>query len=104
MCFQLLCEKKHLFPVILDFIKHKLHHPSNSSTVYIYIECSVDRRLLVITGAATQGVPQEWIVEHVRGTQRLQHVPAAIVRAAIDHLEEASHIFSVSEGAYKTVT
>ena len=34
MCFQLLCEKKHLFPVILDFIKHKLHHPSNSSTVY----------------------------------------------------------------------
>lgn len=27
---QLLCEKKHLFPVILDFIKHKLHHPSNA--------------------------------------------------------------------------
>ena len=60
--------------------------------------------MFVIAGVAHQGVPRDWIVEHVRGTERLQHVSAATVRTALSHLEEASEVFSVSEGAYKTVS
>ena len=52
---------------------------------------------------ASLGVPRDWIVQHVREMEHLQHVPPRTVTAAITQLEEISEIFSVSEGAYKTV-
>lgn len=60
--------------------------------------------MLSIVETSQLGVPRDWIVEHVRGRERLQYVPAALVTAAISHLEDSSTIFSVSDGAYKTVT
>ena len=42
-------------------------------------------------------------MQHIRGREGLQHVSSATVKGAIDHLEESSVIFSISDGAYKTV-
>ena len=57
----------------------------------------------IATGTAQLGVRKDWIVQHVRAREGLQYVPATTVTAALSQLEESSRIFSVSEGAYKTV-
>ena len=78
---------------------------TNSATqVSCAVLCDSRVEMVVIAGVAHCGVPRQWIVEHVQGRERLRQVPAATVTTAISHMEEESVIFSVSEGAYKTVS
>lgn len=75
--------------------------------MYVTVVQNVDisvRWWLIITGVAQQGVPETWIIEHIRGRERFQSVPIARIRSALVGLEEASELFSISKGVYKTIT
>ncbi len=62
---------------------------------YVSLLLAVTRRL---------GVPEDWIVQHVRDSPTFRNVPAPRVVAAIVKLLDTSQIYTVTAKSYKCIT
>ena len=80
------------------YVTHTVHHvalfPSSSLTVNV----------LFPSEAAKLGVPEDWIVQRVKQKKPLWGLSTARITAAIERLEDTSHIFAIAHRTYKCVS
>ena len=110
---QVLSDEKHLFPLILEYMKEKLKHPRERALAR-HISCHVvsflgssqneaNHHVLFLSEAAKLGVPEDWIVQRVKQKKPLWELSTTRITAAIERLEDTSHIFAVAHKTYKCV-
>ena len=110
---QVLSDEKHLFPLILEYMKEKLKHPRMWALAR-QISCHVvsfpgssqneaNHHVLFLPEAAKLGIPEDWIVQRVKQKKPLWELSTARITAAIERLEDTSHIFAVAHKTYKCV-
>lgn len=104
---QVLSDEKHLFPLILEYMKEKLKQPRTSHThcpsCGLVPKLLSNSYVLFPSEAAKLGVPEDWIVQRVKQKKPLWGLSTARITAAIERLEDTSHIFAVAHRTYKCV-